>query len=156
MQEIFGKHFWRTSDYETRKRVQPFWNIFLAELISFWWELMLDYNKVFFSGKHFFQSIENCLVDWYKTIKAKTFAALPNWPWKHKIFAGLIISSKFVLFDDFYCFKEQASFHRPTKSPLFQWLILSRILWALLRLSFCSLLLTIKKHLYDPNPFFLV
>ena len=105
-------------------------------------------------GCNFFKLSRVALLTGAKPSEAKTFAALPYWPWKHKFFARLIISSEFVSFDRFDCFKEQASFHSPPKSPLFQRLILSRILWSLFRLCFCPpLLLARKMHLDNPKSF---
>ena len=89
-----------------------------------------------------------------KSSEDKTIAVLPYWHWEQNFFACLIIFLEFVSFDRFDCFKEQASFHSPPKSPLFQRLSLSRILWSLFHLCFCPpLLLARQMRLDNPKNF---
>ena len=55
-----------------------------------------ELQYAFLRGDAIFKLSRVALLTGAKPSEAKTFAALTYWPWKHKFFARLIISSEFV------------------------------------------------------------
>ena len=136
----------------SEKMIGSLFSVF-TESTGLWWKIF-NYKGLYFSGIYFISNYRE--LPWWLARnhqKPKFFAALPYCPWRPKFFAHLKISSEFASFNCFDCFKEQASFQIPRKSWLYQWLILSRILWSLFCLSSPPLLLARKMHLDNLNNF---